>query len=130
MFLLCAITSLCPLCPLFLAFSFDILTCPVLCLICMQPSSAAPGICQLSYDQVTAATALAFVSASLSVLCVLFLPDPLRPIPSFLFTLLVSLLLSVFSVYQSHIIYCIIELSGLTTQLESLPPHARHGLHV
>lgn len=48
------------------------LLCPVLCLICMQPSSAAPGICQLSYDQVTAATALAFVSALLSVLLVLF----------------------------------------------------------
>lgn len=74
----------------FLLSPLTFFVCPALCLICMQPSSTAPGICQLSYDQVTAATASASDSASLSVLCVLFLPDTLRLISSFL---------SLFSVY-------------------------------
>lgn len=72
MLLLCSLTLLCPLCPVLLSFSFEILTLP---LICMQPSSTAPGICQLSCDQVTAVAALAFVSAPLSVLYMLFLPN-------------------------------------------------------
>lgn len=99
-----------------LSFSFSRLTfclCLVLCLICMQPSSAAPGICQLSYDQVTAATALAFVFRLL--VCPLFALSAPHPEAA-------SFLSSTAVVLSVHFIKCVCTLVGfLTEQLELLP---------
>lgn len=60
-------------CPLFLLWHSFFVLCSTwsACNLPLLPS----GICQLSYDQVTAMSALAFVSASLSVLLVLFAPN-------------------------------------------------------
>lgn len=86
----------------------------------MQPSSAAPGICQLSYDQVTAATALAFVFCLL--VCPLFALSAQHPeADSFLFSTVV--------VISVHFINCICTFVGfLTARLELLPPCAHTDL--
>lgn len=73
-------------CPLFLLWHSFFVLCSTwsACNLPLLPS----GICQLSYDQVTAMSALAFVSASLSVLLVLFAPNTPKLVPFLSFTAL------------------------------------------